>query len=74
MTGRLSNMQQKISLFSPRSNSLCLGDLLCPLSPRLLKSTAQFPANSTCSLREPAVKTSQALLKSRQVSRYKLHF
>ena len=32
MTGRLSNMPQKISLFSPRYNSSWLGDLLCPLS------------------------------------------
>ena len=74
MTGRLSNIQQKISLFSPRSNSPWLGDLLFPLSLRHLKSTAQFPTNSTCSLREPAVRTSQALLKLRQVSRDKLPF
>ena len=74
MTGRPSNMQQKISLFSPPSNSPWLGDLLCPLSQRLLKSTAQFSTNSTYSLREPVVRTSQALQKSRQVSRHKLPF
>ena len=41
---------RKSRFFLPRSNSPWLGDLLCPLSQRLLRSTAQFPTNSTCSL------------------------
>ena len=55
MTGRLSNMQQKISRFlSP--------DLILP--GLVIYFAAQFPINSTGSLREPAVRKSQALLKS----------